>query len=491
MTNGKGRPNILILMSDEHRADLAGFAGNGVVRTPVLDELARSGVVFRNAYTPSPICVPARQCVMAGQLPKTCGCDGAWMDLAPGYHTFAHRFAQHAYHTVCAGKLHHIGADQMQGWTQRLAPDTHVLDKYCDGLMAGELARYARPKLGGRKTNEDYVREACGVPGKHQRFDLRATEDAEDFVRGYFHAGAKAGEARPVLLKLSLLQPHYPFFSDPERFRYYYDRVPIFQQSPCDHPVLSQSQIEQPVNVTADEIRRATAAYYAMVETIDSHYGRLLQALRDAGQDLDDWIVVYLSDHGEMLGEHGVWEKARFYEASVRVPLIVRWPRRFAGGRVVRENVSLCDLFATLCDLTGIPCQPGLDSRSLVPLLEGRARGWSNEVVSQIRRNGRNHVMIKQGALKYQYYGEDIPEVLFDLDDDPGETRNLAGAPEHAGALGAFRARLAQLGYGPNAGRDYVNAGYDAGVTVAPATSGFLWDADANPWLEVPRGGAG
>jgi choline-sulfatase len=487
MKRGLYRPNILILMSDEHRADLAGFAGNSVVRTSVLDELARTGVVFRNAYTPSPICVPARQCIMAGQLTKSCGCDGAWMDLAPGYHTYARRFAQHAYHTVCAGKLHHIGVDQMQGWTQRLAPDTHVLDKYCDGLVAAELARYARPKLGGRKTNEDYVREACGTPGKYQRFDLRATEDAEDFVRGYFQGAAKANERRPVLLKLSLLQPHYPFFSDPELFRYYYDRVPIFREPPCDHPVLSQSQVEQPVNVTADEVRRATAAYYAMVETIDGHYGRLLQALRESGQDLDDWIVVYLSDHGEMLGEHGIWEKARFYEGSVRVPLIVRWPRRFAGGRVVPENVSLCDLFATLCDLAGIPCQPGVDSRSLVPLLEGCASGWSDEAVSQIRRRGQDHVMIKQGALKYQYYGEEIPEVLFDLAGDPGETRNLAGVPEHAAALRVLRARLAELGYGPDARGDYVNAGYEPGVALAPATRGTLWAADANPWLEQPR----
>jgi choline-sulfatase len=180
------RPNILILMSDEHRADVAGFAGNPVVRTPNLDELARTGVVFTNAYTPSPICVPARQCLMAGQLPKTCGCDGAWMDLAPGYHTFARRFAEYAYQAVCAGKLHHLGADQMQGWTKRLAPDAEVYDKYREGLIQEEYLPYKPERLAGRKTNADYVREARPHFGKHQRFDLRATEDAEDFVKGHF-----------------------------------------------------------------------------------------------------------------------------------------------------------------------------------------------------------------------------------------------------------------------------------------------------------------
>lgn len=481
------KPNILILMSDEQRADLGGFAGNHIVRTPNLDELARTGVVFTNAYTPSPICVPARQCILSGQLTKTCGCDGAWMDLAPGYHTYARRFAQYAYETVCAGKLHHIGTDQMQGWTQRLSPDAEVYDKYRQGLIREEYLVFKRERLGGRKTNEDLVREACGRPGKNQRFDLRATEDAEDFVRTYF--GGRKGDGgvalrRPVLLKLGLIQPHYPFFTDRALFDYYYDRVPVFVEEPCDHPVLSQSQVEEPVHATADEIRRATAAYYGMAETVDAHYGRLLAALRDAGQDLDDWIIVFLSDHGEMLGEHGIWEKARFYEGSVRVPLIIRWPRRFPGGRVVRENVSLCDLFATLCDMAGIPCQPGLDSRTLVPLMEGGAMGWSGEVVSQIRRHGRDHVMIKHGDLKYQYYGPEIPEVLFDLASDPGETRNLACDAAYGSAMASFRQRLGELGYGPQADPDYVNAGYEPGVPVAPAGTATLWKADSNPWLE-------
>ncbi len=484
-TMNTDRPNILILMSDEHRADLAGFAGNRVVRTPTLDALARSGVAFANAYTPSPICVPARQCIMSGQLPKTCGCDGAWMDLAPGYPTYARRFAEYAYQTVCAGKLHHLGTDQMQGWTRRLHPDAEVYDKYRQGLIREEYLAFKRAPLGGRKTNEDYIREACGEPGKYQRFDLRATEDAEDFVRSYFGSG-KSGAAgrRPVLLKLSLLQPHYPFFTDPALFDYYYDCVPVFADEPCGHPVLSQSQIEQPVRVTTDEIRRATAAYYGMVETVDAHYGRLLSALEAAGQDLDDWIIVFLSDHGEMLGEHGIWEKARFYEGSVRVPLVIRWPRRFPGGRVVSENVSLCDLFATLCDLADVPSQPGLDSRTLVPLMEGRTAHWSGEVVSQIRRQGGDHVMIKRGDLKYQHYGPEIPEVIFDLAADPGETQNLATDPAYAQARADFRRRLGQLGYGPQADPGYVNAGYDPGLPVSPAGTGTLWKADSNPWLE-------
>ena len=114
------RPNILFLMSDQHRADVSGYADDGVVRTPVLDELARKGVVFNNAYTPAPICIPARQSMAAGQLPRTCGCEVFGEDLAPGHMTFARRLSQYGYATVACGKLHHNGTDQMQGWTSRI-----------------------------------------------------------------------------------------------------------------------------------------------------------------------------------------------------------------------------------------------------------------------------------------------------------------------------------------------------------------------------------
>ena len=138
------RPNILFLMSDEHRPDVTGYEGNEVVRTPVLDELARTGVVFRNAYTPSPICVPGRQCLMSGQLPKTCGYEG-WFDLKPGHMTFARQFACHAYATVCCGKLHHQTYDQMQGWMSRPAGDISMSTGHLEGRFKEEFKRYERP----------------------------------------------------------------------------------------------------------------------------------------------------------------------------------------------------------------------------------------------------------------------------------------------------------------------------------------------------------
>jgi choline-sulfatase len=455
----KKRPNILFLMSDQHRADLTGYEGNKVIRTPHLDWLAQSGVVFRNAYTPSPICVPARQAMMAGQLPKTCDCQGFWEDLTPGYMTFAKRFSQYAYNTVCSGKLHHHGPDQMQGWTKRISPDADLAVPFIEGKIEEEFARYDMPAIFGKWSNQRELEEAGPKTGPCQNFDKNATQASLEFLERYFKDATygRPGSHRPLLHKVSLLQPHYPFFGEEILFNYYYDRVPVYLDKPCDHPVLSLSQQNKPVHASEEDIRRATASYYAMTEKIDTHFGDVLKRLQDLGEDLDEWIIVYTSDHGEMLGEHGIWEKTRFYEASARVPLIIRWPRGFEGGRIVEENVNLCDLFATLCDLAGLEIPAGLDSRSMVPLLKGDAADWQNESISQMNRN---HLMIKQDSLKYQYYGEDIPEVLFDLAADPAELVNVADKPKYSEDMEKFRTRRNQLGHGPEGDSQYRNAGY-------------------------------
>lgn len=436
-------PNILFLMSDEHRADCTGFAGNSVVRTPVLDQLAETGVVFDNAYTPSPICIPGRQCLMSGQLPSTNGCYTFGDDLPPNHMTFARRFAQHAYHAVCSGKLHHTGPDQMQGWTSRIAPDCVVSPPHIEGRNEEAFKRYAPEPGTGKWTNQKEIERAGVSDGPYRRFDRNATRAANEFIEDYFcHPYYDRPQNHlPLFLKLSLIQPHYPFFTDAERFTYYLNRIPIFDEDRFDHPVLSRTQCGPDVEAAPRDLRRATAAYYGMVDQLDCHYGEVLERLEHVGQDLDDWIIVYTSDHGEMLGQHGIWEKTRFFEGSVRVPLIIRWPKRFAGGSRIRQNVSLCDLFATLCDLADLPTPEGLDSRSLVPLLEGKAPDWNDEVVSQIG----NHTLIKRGPLKYQYYADHGPEVLFDLDADPGETRNVLDASEHADAVREFRKRLTEL----------------------------------------------
>lgn len=143
----------------------------------------------------------------------------------------------------------------------------------------------------------------------------------------------------------------------------------------------SPRPLQAGVNVPQRAVQRARAAYYGKVETMDAHFGKVLDALRFAGEDLDDWIIVYRSDHGDPMGEHGVWEKQKFFEGSVRVPLVIRAPRLLPQGTRAQANVNLVDLFATVCELAGMVPPAGLDSRSLVPLMHGDAvlrpqRSW-------------------------------------------------------------------------------------------------------------------
>ncbi|MEM8494574.1 MAG: sulfatase-like hydrolase/transferase [Planctomycetota bacterium] len=462
-----GPPNILFLMSDEHRADLAGFGGNDVVRTPVLDELARTGVVFDNAYCPSPVCVPCRQAMAAGQRPRTCGVEQFCEDLPPNSMTFARRLQQYGYETCCVGKLHHTGPDQMQGWTQRLGLDTHVGDAFRD-LRVDPTTLGAGAWSDGKWSDAKEIRRAgVGKGPMTQVHDASAIDEALRYADVYF-ANAyydRPVAPRPLLLKLSFTRPHYPYFADEALFTYYLNRVPVFEDEPLfDHPFLSQHAVTPGQDVTVRELRRATAAYYAMIEAMDLDYGRMMDRLTELGEDLDDWWIVYTSDHGEMLGEHGIWEKQKFFEGSARVPLVIRPPARLRDawgctGLRVQQNVNLIDLFATLCEAAEVPLPPpeecvrgrALDSRSLVPLMRGATETWDNETTSEY---GGTNLMIRRDDLKYQWYDrEDCRsqptdlEVLFDLSRDPGERHNAADDPAYADTILAFRKRRDELGF--------------------------------------------
>jgi choline-sulfatase len=473
------RPNVLFLMDDEHRADVLGYAGDEVVRTPNLDRLADEAVTFENAYTPSPRCVPARQCMMSGQLPRTCGCETYGEDLPPESMTFARRFAQYGYETVAAGKLHHPGPDKAQGWTTLIGRNGGCnVETVEDAPEVEGAARPGRAKWTDRK---EVQRAGTGKPGVgwKDNTDEYRVRGALDYIESKFqdpHYDREAPDS-PVMLKVSLSQPHYPYLTTEERFKYYLNRVDPYDDERevafDDHSFLSQRRLEvgrdgfgisREGDVSPREVRRATAAYYGMVETVDAYFGRVLEALEEAGENLDEWIVVYTADHGEMLGQHGVWEKGHFFEASARVPLVIRWPERLDARRV-SANVSLCDLFATLCDLAGIPlpADHALDSRSLVPLAEGSVAGagaWTDESVSAYG----DDLMVKRGDLKFMQTAEGS-DVLFDLAEDPGETENRVDDPAYADAVAAFRERCAELGYGPDADdSDGGGAGYEPGV---------------------------
>lgn len=452
------KPNILFLMSDQHRFDYTGYEGH-LTRTPTLDWLAQTGAHFTNAYAASPVCVPSRQCLASGQLPRTCRCEKFTDDLAPGYMTFARRFSQHAYQTTCAGKLHHHAPDQMQGWNWRLGEEFHVHPSFLEGKVSAEFDRYQPGPEADTMLMHSLKKSGLGF-NPVEAADTYTEQGAHHAIRMLFENTFKPSPECPHLFMMSTIGPHDPFITDDEAaFRYYRDKVQLPENLPVQ-PELRQGAwpelIEPDLELPADTILDARAAYHAMIEKVDARYAGVLDHLRKVGHDLDDWIIIYCSDHGELLGDYNHWWKFNFYEASVRVPLLIRAPRFFDGGIQIPQNVNLCDLFATLCQMAELPVPEGLDSRSLLPLLQGDTSNWDNESVSQIV----NRLMIKRDHLKYIYHENDGAEVLFDLAADPKETRNVLTEHAYASQLESFRARRDALAFGPNAVPNYQNAGY-------------------------------
>lgn len=451
------RPNILFILSDEHNPTVAGFAGDPVARTPNLDWLAEDGFVFERAYTPSPICVPARQCILSGQYPHHNGCTG-WLPLPPEYATYARTLSEAGYRSAAFGKMHLVGTDQLQGFGAR--PFGDVKRSY--GPVEKPQVDAEDPlncEVPFKWSDEKEVRRA-GVgayPDSNDRLAVAALGlhlDSE--VTGLWYD--RANRTAPSLLYLGLQNPHYPYLTEEALLRHYLPRVGLPRgREPFDHPFIGRSPwlphgAERDAPLGDRELVRGRAAYYGKVESMDARVGETLAMLREAGEDLDEWIIVYASDHGEMIGEHGIWEKQKFFEESVRVPLIVRWPAGLGNGGRVSRVVSLCDLYATLGELTQTPVPDGLDSRSLVPLMTpGGGDGWPDTAYSFFLQQGYTNALVVSGNLKYHTYAHEersaMPDVLFDLEADPGETRNLADDPAYDAALGELRGRLAEAGY--------------------------------------------
>jgi len=413
--------NILFLMADEFRFDAAGFAGNTIARTPNLDRLAAGARIFENAHTPSPVCVPGRQCLATGMYAHQIDCERFSDDIAPGSQTFAKRFSDHGYYTLVCGKLHHRGPDQMQGWMHRIGSETAVRwpAQFADRVQIG------RRKWAGAA---DLKNAGAGVSplGIHDDYTVQG---ACDFLR--MQPMYAVPTDIPLLMMVSLQQPHFPLLTEPDLLDYYHDRVPVYWDEPrAGHPDLDKGRLGPEEGITEEDARRATAAYYGMVEQTDRRIGTVIRALEEAGHDLDEWAIIFTGDHGEMLGQHGLWEKRKFYDASVKIPLFVRAPGVAAGKSA--QICNLVDIFPTLTDLAGLPTPTGLAGESLFASDRGET------TFSQY--NGEQY-MLRKGSWKYLRFSG-TEEVLFDLASDPGELTNRAGDPACAHTLSNLRMKL-------------------------------------------------
>ncbi len=417
-------PNFLIVMSDEHAPQVSSPYGHPFIHTPHMQRLASAGVVFRNGYCNSPLCVPSRASFMAGQHLYRIGVWDNGAPLGSDVPTWAHRLNAAGYDTALAGKMHFVGPDQRHGFQRRLVEDVHG-----SGNVAGpDWSAGIKP---GGAAMRRRIEEAGPGDSTHQRYDDEVTVRSVEYLRD------PARKTQPWALCASLITPHFPLIVRQP----YFDR---YFPAHADLPVIPPGHLEgqHPANqrlrthfsshdYTDEQIARARAAYYGLITYFDEQLGELLDALEESGQ-IDNTVVLYVADHGEMYGEHGMWWKCTLYEESVRIPTIVSCPGRFAGGRTLPQVVSLIDSVRTVVDLAGADAE-GLDGDDMTPLLEGRPAGWKDTAVAEYEGHGTVTParMVRRGRFKLNYYYRE-PAELYDLEADPGELADLAGQAEYA-----------------------------------------------------------
>ena len=451
----RSRPNILLLLTDEHGAQFSGTYGHPFIATPAMDRLAAEGVTFDAAYCNNPLCVPSRLSFMTGQYTQRCrGWDNA-TPLPPDAVTWPHLLRAQGYDVALSGKMHLIGEDPLHGFQEQLARDLHIelqhpIFPWDDGIpeasepWPGVVRTDSRVPPGpGEEVHPAAAEDAATPPtGPGRSPEIDADDEAVDAALAYLRARAHGAGARPFALCVGLIAPHFPFVVPEPFFSQYFPHHADLPHLPFGHlealPPAAR-RLRRAFGFsghTEAQVRRARAAYYGLVSYADDKLRELLDALDECGL-ADDTVVIHTSDHGEMLGEHGLWRKMSFYEQSARVPLQIRWPRRAAAGRRVGECVSLVDVAATIAGAAGAatPAAP-MDGRSLAGLLAGPDPEWRDEAYAEHTAHGtdRARAMLRRGRWKLCLSGaEDLEPELYDLEKDPGEFTSLAGDPAAAG----------------------------------------------------------
>ena len=414
------KPNIVVIMSDQHTPNVLGCYGNKNVSTPNIDFLAEKGIIFDNAYCNSPVCVPSRMSMLTGLHSHKINVFNNADPLLPHLATWPLLLRTVGYDTVISGRNHLLWGDRLAGFGARLCGDkSEAIPWVKNGkTMLGEKAPQAIDTHIG-PDDASY----------HARHDIDVNAHAKEYLK-------TAGKDKPFALFVGYYQPHAPFVALEKYFEKYKDMPVEIDELSCDPlyiPFLKALKLDR--KIEKEKLITAIRAYYAMVSHIDELVGELYSSIRENNL-LDNTIIIYTSDHGEMLGLHGLWHKMTFYEDSVRIPLVVSCPEKFGCGKRIDRNVSLLDFFPSFMELAGIKEDIELDGSSILPLLEGKTEGWNNRVIAEtigITR-GQPGRMLKRDNLKLLMYYKSDP-VLFDLSTDPSEQHNLAKDKKYSSIL--------------------------------------------------------
>ncbi len=435
--SGRRQPNILVVMADQLAPAALPFHGDPVTLAPAMASLAQSGVVFDAAYTPSPLCAPARASLMTGRLPsRTTTYDNA-APFSSDLPTFAHYLRTAGYRTALVGKMHFCGPDQLHGFEERLTTDIYPAD-------FGWTPDWGDPDHRPHWYHDMSSVVDAGTCVRSNQLDF--DDEVAFAAKRLLYDHARSADDRPFCFVVSFTHPHDPYAIPQEWWDRYADAdipMPVHgydasSATPHEQRLRQVCALDQ-VEPDDEQVRAALRAYRGAISYVDDLIQHLLDALQETGQD-DDTVVVLTSDHGDMLGERGLWYKMAFFEGSARVPLVVRAPGRFAPRRVA-VPVSTIDLLPTLVglanggDLSGVV--DDLDGSSLLPLLAGDAGADDarGPVLCEYLAEGAIApiVMVRQGDLKLVRSPSD-PDQLYDVSVDPLERMNLVGADRYADA---------------------------------------------------------
>ncbi|MDG4889563.1 MAG: choline-sulfatase [Mesorhizobium sp.] len=438
------RPNFLIVMVDQLNGTLFPDGPADFLHVPHLKALAARSARFANNYTASPLCAPGRASFMSGQLPSRTGVYDNAAEFSSSIPTFAHHLRSAGYYTCLSGKMHFVGPDQLHGFEERLTTDIYPADFGWtpDYRKPGERIDWWYHNLGSvtgagvaETTNQMEYDDEVVFLAEQKLYQLSREQD-------------DAGH-RPWCLTVSLSHPHDPYVAR----RQYWDLYENCQTLDPETPFIPHDEQDthsqrlyrasdyQSFEITLEQVRRSRRGYFANISYVDDKLGELLDVLKRTRM-LDDTIILFCSDHGDMLGERGLWFKMSFFEGSARVPLMIAGNGVPAG--LIEAPVSNLDVTPTLCDLAGIDIAaiaPWTDGQSLLPLLGGKPR--TAPVLMEYAAEGSYAPLaaIRDGKYKFVHCELDAPQ-LFDLEADPLERNNLADEPANAALVAAFMEKV-------------------------------------------------
>jgi len=458
----KGKPNILVIISDEHNASVIGCYNNPLIKTPNLDGLARQGIVFESCYCNSPLCVPSRLSFTSGKYISRIGAwsNTCWLPSAD-YPSLARIMNTAGYESFLCGKMHY-DRTRRYGFTE----------------IAGNMNNNLKTGKGARRKADNLK----PIPGISERFDgfhpgdsfvlehdRKVTAGVLDFLQ------KRQTDDKPFFLIAGFLAPHFPLIVPEQYWQPYMSKVPL--------PVIPPGHLTgQPLNykhlrigfnvedAPEDIVRKGRELYYGLTQWLDARIGQVLTALQNSSV-AENTIVIYTADHGENMGEHGLWWKNCMYEHAARVPLIISWPKRWKPGQSRYQACSLVDVVQTIAAIGQAPTPDDWNGDSMLEWLDDPKSDWKDTAVSEYYAHyiASGFALLRKGPYKYVYHTpadvkHPAERELYNLQQDPGEFTNLARNPEQKQRLQQMHKLLVrELGRNPDETEQLCRADYTHG----------------------------